>query len=81
MSNELLKSNILDTLGEKLDLFLDIKDSLLDNEYAELFGDSFKVVGLLRKANMLVSQKRFEGFLKGFRNAEKPTEEVDNHCL
>lgn len=75
MDNELLRYNIIDALGEKLGSFLDIKDSLLENEYAKLFGDSFKVVALLRKANMLVSQKRFEAFLKGFRNAEKPTEE------
>lgn len=75
MGNELSNSNIIDALGEKLNSYLDIKDSVLDNDYAELFGDFSKVFGFLRKADKLIAQKRFDAFLNGFREDEKPTEE------
>jgi hypothetical protein len=75
MSEELSKTNIIEALGDKLGSYLDSKDSIFENNYVEVFGDSFKVVGLLRKASKLISQKRFEAFLKGFKGFDMPTEE------
>lgn len=75
MGNELEKANeMLDSISEKLKDYLDIRDRILDNEYMQVFGDSSKIVGLLRNASSLISQKRFEAFLRGFKPDEIPTD-------
>lgn len=66
---------IVDMLDDKLSLYLDVKESFADNDFIELFGDSIKIFGFLRKASKLVSQKRFDAFLKGFQDKELPSEE------
>jgi len=75
MGDKLPTINIIDALSEKLSTYLAIKDSILENEYVELLGDCSKVYGFLRNASKLVARKRFESFLKGFRDDEEPTEE------
>jgi len=76
MGNEIDKAeNMLDTISEKLKGYLDVRDNILDNEYVQVLGDASKVVGLLRNASALISQKRFEAFLKGFKPDGVPTEE------
>ncbi|WP_163539010.1 hypothetical protein [Gracilibacillus sp. YIM 98692] len=65
---------MLDKVSEKLEGYLEIKKEILDNEYMQLLGDTSKVVGFLRNANTLITQKRFEAFLKGFNKDEIPTE-------
>lgn len=75
MGNELEKANdMLDSISDKLKGYLDVRDKILDNEYMQVLGDVSKVVGLLRNANTLISQKRFEAFLKGFEPDETPTD-------
>lgn len=76
MGNELEKANdMLDSISDKLKGYLDVRDKILDNEYVQVLGDVSKVVGLLRNASSLISQKRFEAFLKGFKPDEVPTDE------
>jgi len=75
MGNELEKANdMLDSISDKLKGYLDVRDKILDNEYVQVLGDVSKVVGLLRNASALISQKRFEAFLKGFKPEEVPTD-------
>jgi GMP synthase PP-ATPase subunit len=76
VGNELIKLNdIFEEINTKLNTYLDVKDLLFENEYVEVLADSFKVVGLLRNASKLISQKRFEAFLKGFKDVHTPTEQ------
>lgn len=67
MGNEVSKSNIFDAIGEKLSSFLDIQDSVMDNDYVGLLGDASKLVGFITKASKLATQKQFEKFLKTFQ--------------
>jgi len=68
MPNEIAKSNILDSISDKLSGYLAIKDALLENDYFEVLGDSVNVLRFLKNANQLIAKKRFDSFLKGFSN-------------
>lgn len=75
MGNELEKANeMLDSISDRLKGYLDIRDKILDNEYVQVLGDVSKIFGLLSNASSLISQKRFEAFLKGFKPEEVPTD-------
>lgn len=74
MSSELMKRNILDNISDKLVEYLDVKDTILENDYIEVLGDSVNVLKLLKNANELIVKKRFQFFLKGFNGIDKPSE-------
>jgi len=74
MPNEIAKSNILDSISDKLSGYLAIKDALLENDYFEVLGDSVNVLRFLKNANQLIAKKRFDSFLKGFSNENSPSE-------
>lgn len=60
-------------IKKKISEFLEEKNSLLNNEYVQLLGDTSKIINLVRGTSELILQKKFESFLKGFSNVEKPT--------
>jgi len=70
MSNEVVKTNVLDEISNKLEKYIEVKDILLENEYSEALQDSFSILKLLRNANTLIAKKRFESFLNGFNSKE-----------
>lgn len=60
-------------IKKKISEFLEEKNSLLNNEYVQLLGDTSKIINLVRGTSELILQKKFESFLKGFSIVEKPT--------
>jgi hypothetical protein len=54
--------------------YLDLKKGILENDYVEVLGDTFKVIGFVKNTTSIVMQKRFESFLKGFKPDEISTE-------
>jgi hypothetical protein len=75
MDNDIVKADVLQNISSKIAEYLDIKDSIIEDDFVEVLGDSFKVIGVLRKASMAISKKKFISFLKGFSNSEIPTEQ------
>lgn len=74
MANDLAISDTLKEITDKIEYFLNLKDTIVESEYFELAGDSFKLLGLLRNLSTLASKKRFQSFLKTFKDTDVPTE-------
>lgn len=70
MSSEVMKTNMLDEISNKLEKYIEVKDIILENEFSEALQDSFSILKLLKNANTLIAKKRFESFLKGFNSEE-----------
>ncbi|MCY7449238.1 hypothetical protein [Bacillus altitudinis] len=64
----------MEIIKKKISELLEEKNSLLNNEYVQLIGDTSKLINLVRGASELMLQKKFKSFLKGFSIDEKPTE-------
>lgn len=64
----------MEIIKKKISEFLEEKDSLLNNKYVQLLGDTSKIINLVRGTSELILQKKFESFLKGFSISGKPTE-------
>lgn len=75
MTKDIIKLDIFKNIDDKLSEYLKLKDLILESDYVEVLGDTFKVVGILRKGSQLMSQKKFVSFLKGFSKSDSPTEE------
>ncbi|NME96564.1 hypothetical protein HF847_11330 [Clostridium cochlearium] len=78
MSDEICitkEKHIVQQISKKISNYLDIKDSVLKNDYIEFLCDFSKVIGFFQKSTKVLLQKKFEAFLTGFRNNENPTEE------
>ncbi|MDU5081204.1 hypothetical protein [uncultured Tissierella sp.] len=77
MENKLISVNddIIKDISTKLIEYLDFKDSIFENEFVESFGDSFKVVKLLKSGHDLIAQRKLKAFLNGFCYDNTPTEE------
>lgn len=76
MENKLiLVDGKIKDISTKLIEYLDFKDSIFENEFVESFGDSFKLVKLLKTGHDLISRRKFNAFLKGFCYDDTPTEE------
>lgn len=77
MSNKLVPINedVIRDISAKLVEYLDFKDSIFENEFVESFGDSFKLIKLLKTGHDLISRRKFNAFLKGFCYDGTPTEE------
>ncbi|MED4461847.1 hypothetical protein [Metabacillus fastidiosus] len=73
--NKLSALNVLENTVDKIEKFLELKESVLENDYVKLFGEGSKVVSLLTKSSSLIMQKKFESFLAGFNFENKPTEQ------
>ncbi|WP_346893555.1 hypothetical protein [Clostridium sp. UBA871] len=73
--NKIVTVDILGDISNKINQYLDIKEDILENDFMEVLGDSFKVLGILRRGSMAISRKRFIAFLKGFNNNEIPIEQ------
>ena len=71
---DMISSNIIKDISGKLTEYLEIKDSIVENEYFEVFGDAFSVIRLLKNANSLIVKKRFQAFLKGFSKQDNPSD-------
>lgn len=81
MNNQIASYDKFNEVWEKISSYLDVKDLVTESECVEVLGDSFSIIKLLRNASNLIIQKRFESFLKGFKDTEKPTEEQLNRLL
>lgn len=68
------KDNIFDKISDKLTIYLEVKDAVLENDYIEVLGDSVNVLKFLKNANALIAKKRFQSFLKGFYGIDQPSE-------
>lgn len=76
MGKELeIVTNIWERLSQTLETSMKLKGDFFENDYVELAGDTFKLFGFAKKASALISQKKFENFLKGFNPRQIPTEE------
>ncbi|GEM_PF-4040883 len=76
MENEKIikySADVLKEVEDKIRKYLRIKESILDNDYVELAGDTVRFIGIVRKVSSFIVQKRFESFLEGFGN-DQPTE-------
>ena len=74
MLNELSKDNIFDKISDKLEEYLEVKNDILKNDFFEVLGDSVSVLKFLKNANALITKSRFQSFLKGFNEINKPSE-------
>lgn len=74
MSDSLITSDTFKEITHKIESYLNLKELITENEYLEIAGDSFKFVGLLRNISSLASRKKFECFLKSFKDVETPTQ-------
>jgi hypothetical protein len=74
MSDSLIISDTFKEITHKIESYLNLKELIIENEYLEIAGDSFKFVGLLRNISTLASRKRFESFLKTFKDNDTVTE-------
>jgi hypothetical protein len=72
---EIVASDIARKALEHFNKYLEIKDKILDNEYVQLFGEVSKVVSFVRGTNQLIINKKFQRFLEGFNEDEKPIDE------
>lgn len=73
--DKLSATTVLENTIDKIEKFLSIKESVLDNDYIQLFGESSKVISFLTKSSNLIIQRKFESFLTGFNLKNKPNEQ------
>ncbi|MBY7736290.1 hypothetical protein [Paenibacillus polymyxa] len=70
-----IAKTVWERASNQLESFMKLKGEFLENDYVELVGDTSKLIGFAKKASALISQKKFEYFLKGFNSDSVPTEE------
>ena len=77
MANNLIPQNnhTITNISEKLSKYLDIRDTIFENEFVEASGDSFKIIKLFKTGHDLISQRKLNAFLDGFCYDDTPTEE------
>ncbi|MED3928359.1 hypothetical protein P4594_25260, partial [Priestia megaterium] len=59
---------------ENFQKYLELKDTILNNKYIELFSEVSKAVSFVRGVNDLITRKKFQRFLEGFGEDIQPTE-------
>ncbi|MCY8824376.1 hypothetical protein [Bacillus atrophaeus] len=79
--NEIFPTEFLNKAVKHLEKYLNFKNSILDNKFVQLAGDTSKIVGFLQRSSELVIRKRFESFLKGFKREEQPSIEQLNKLI
>lgn len=81
MSESLASKDMFDNFQSKIHDLLEIKEVIGIDDIMELSDDFSKIFKLFRGSYNLISQKKFEIFLKNIGSNEEPTEEQINKLM
>lgn len=66
-------ANIFNDINEKITGYLSLKDSIIDDDYLEVFSDSVTVIRAISSTYKLISKRRLACFLKGLNLEKEPS--------